>query len=398
MPSFPQLDSKTGNPLFNKRAWAKANNVLIDILEGNAADPPGVNFYFQSLDAKGEPAFDEHGFALLVCNRGTNDVENSHKHIVTSFGTWMVGVETSDHLLAERRHRLNHRISELKRAGFPKFGHYDTWLIDKLQVLVELNHGVHLFSTWTNTADFANTTEAFGTVRIHSDELDAALQQIELGRQVTEKFTPDQKYLCRRMGTPAPLLPVHGEEECKLFDLLVRTTHVNLDFDQMAIDWCDKVDGVTIFPKLPVYLRTHHTAWLRNQAVRDAVRAAESGEAELRRLNEQTALQIFPQPAAGATAAVAPARHPAIRPANHPTAEDTQVVVAGMLVGGQPSDVGERRGVGKRKRDRKPRQPRTCVRCSANGRSFIAATCNGATGRGQCQHKKDADKISGKGK
>ena len=34
---------------------------------------------------------------------------------------------------------------------------------------------------------------------------------------------------------------------------------------------CDDVDGVTIFPKLPVFLRTHATEWQKNRRVRDAV-------------------------------------------------------------------------------------------------------------------------------
>ena len=121
-----QVDSKTKAPLFNKAAWGRANNVLAEILAGYAADPPGVEFYYQSLDAKGEPAFDEHGIALLDCNRGTNDVENSHKHIITTFGTWCTGVEMADCLLAERRHRYNHLVSERRRRGFPKLGHFDT--------------------------------------------------------------------------------------------------------------------------------------------------------------------------------------------------------------------------------------------------------------------------------
>ena len=49
----------------------------------------------------------------------------------------------------------------------------------------------------------------------------------------------------------------------------------------MAVNWCQHVDGVTIFPKLPVYLRTHHTAWTRNQRVKEAVRKAAPGEAVL---------------------------------------------------------------------------------------------------------------------
>ena len=81
-------DSKSGQPLFNKAAWLKANNVLQEILAGNASDPPGVEFYNQKLNSKGKPAIDMYGFPLLCCNRGTNDTECVHKQIVTTFGTW----------------------------------------------------------------------------------------------------------------------------------------------------------------------------------------------------------------------------------------------------------------------------------------------------------------------
>jgi len=103
----------------------EANNVLAEVLAGYAADPPGVQFYHQSLNAKGEPAFDEHG-PLLDCNRGTNDVENTYKQVVTTFGTWVTGAEMAECLLAERRHRYNHKVSEHKRWDFPMLGHFDT--------------------------------------------------------------------------------------------------------------------------------------------------------------------------------------------------------------------------------------------------------------------------------
>ena len=106
------------------------------------------------------------------------------------------------------------------------------------------------------------------------------------------------------MGTPAPLLPVHGEEECKLFDSMVRKTP-GLDYDAMALEWCGKVDGVNIFPKLPAYLRTHHTAWQRNERARKAVERAAPGEAELARINAETLQQLLPPPADPALAMAA---------------------------------------------------------------------------------------------
>ena len=198
-------------------------------------------------------------------------------------------------------------MSERRRHGFPKVGHYDTWLIDLLQLLVEDNHQVLEYPTWPNTADYADTTETFDIVPIHSAQLGEKFQTITLEPTVVKKFTSDQKYLFRCMGTPAPLLPVHGEDEFRLFDRLVRK-HARLDFDAMALEWCDEVNGVTIFPKLPIYLRTHHAVWQRNERARQAVETAAAGEVELARINAETLQQLIPAAAqAAAAGTVSPA-------------------------------------------------------------------------------------------
>ena len=74
-----------------------------------------MKVYFRSVNAKGEPAFDEHRLSLLDCSRGTSDAENSHKHIIATLGT--------DYLLAEQRHRYNNKVPERRRTGFPRLGH-----------------------------------------------------------------------------------------------------------------------------------------------------------------------------------------------------------------------------------------------------------------------------------
>ena len=56
------------------------------------------------------------------------------------------------------------------------------------------------------------------------------------------------------------VLPVHGVQECKLFDtLIVHQGKGPIDFLKMVKEWCTHVDGVHVFPKLPVYLRTWYT-------------------------------------------------------------------------------------------------------------------------------------------
>ena len=91
---------------------------------------------------------------------------------------------------------------------------------------------------------------------IHSQELAEAIQNIELDKELsTYRLTADQQYLCKTMNTKLPLLPVVGKEENRLFERLVLAAPQGpINFEQMAIEWCKKVDGVDIFPKLPVYL------------------------------------------------------------------------------------------------------------------------------------------------
>ena len=170
--------------------------MLKEILAGNASGPCGVGFYSQQLTAGGEPAYGSHEHALLDldCSRGSNDTECAHKQFITTFGMWNTGVEMSDVLMAEWRHRYNAHVSERWRLGFPVIGHYDTWLIDYLQIIVKRNHGVLLYPDWSNASDYVITREKFGTVAIHSPQLADAINNIELKEEVSEyRLTADQK-------------------------------------------------------------------------------------------------------------------------------------------------------------------------------------------------------------
>ena len=296
-----EKDAESKQPLFNATAWEKASNVLKEILAGYASDPPGVSFYHQRLDAHGRPAFDEHGLPLYDCSRGTNDTECVHKQIVTTFGTWCTGIEMSDALLAEFRHRYNQRCSERRRAGFPRLGHYDTWLVDKLQELVERNHGKPLYAEWSSTSDYADTPEKFGTVPIYSEELGEALAErtaalrakdADAFAKLKQNLTPDQQYICAQSGTELPMLPVHGKAELNLFQKLA-LEQTQFDAEVMALEWCEHVDGATVFPKLPVYLRTHHEAWKKNQQVKDAVERKKADMAALETINAETEADLM---------------------------------------------------------------------------------------------------------
>jgi len=402
-----KVDAKSKAPLFNQRAWGRAKNVLSDILAGLVSDPPGFTFYTRKLDVQGRPAADTDGIPLIECLRGTNRTESFHKQFIETFGGWSTGVEMADYLLAERRHRHNKHASERRRLGFPKIGHSDTWLIDELQLLVERNHGVLLYPDWSNTSDYQTTPESFGTVSLHSPALGAAIQQIDVDWSLV-KLTPDQKYLCSAMNTKLPLLPVHGFAEHKVFEQLILKMQSPINFDTMAIDWCSSINGVDVFPKLSVYLRTFHHQWLRNQRVRVAVEKAASGEAKLQALNVKTMtdhvtaqrgslappLSMLPAAVAAAPQWRVPVAIPGVmsQPVL-PVMPLPPMKVAGMTIGrfaspNMATPVSNKRKPGSRGPCKTKRKPPTCRRCIFHNAPVAQATaCKGRCGNGKCVYE-----------
>ena len=144
----------------------------------------------------------KYGMEIIECIRGTNRTECFHKNLAVTFGSWHTGVEMSDCLLSERRHRHKQRCAEQRRFGYPKLGHYDTWLIDQLQILVLRNHGRVLYPNWSNASEYKETSESFDTVAIHNSELHNALNEQWENKVVQNdvRLTSDQKYLCASMG------------------------------------------------------------------------------------------------------------------------------------------------------------------------------------------------------
>jgi len=67
-----------GKPLFNSRAWKKADNVLKEILMGYASDPPGAQLYYRSLDKNGDEETNRLGLPVFTCLRGTGLTESAH--------------------------------------------------------------------------------------------------------------------------------------------------------------------------------------------------------------------------------------------------------------------------------------------------------------------------------
>jgi hypothetical protein len=228
----------------------------------------------------------KYGLQRYYCLRGTGLTEVHHKQMVQSIGTWSTGIEMSDAVRQEHGHRYNHRISERRRASFPNIGHFDTWRVDALQLLVEHNHNVLVYPNWSNTADFIDTEETFGTVPLQCNLLTSGVQQLTIDQNVLSRLSREQKYLAQQQNVPLPFTPiVSKEEKTKFKQMVLEIPRIVNDMDNWAMRWLEHVDGKTIFPKLPVYLRTYHEKFLLNSRIREAVNGIEDKISLLRRLN-----------------------------------------------------------------------------------------------------------------
>ena len=214
-----------------------------------------------------------------------------------------------------------------------------------------------------------------------------------------------------------------------LFQDLARK-QAKFDAEQMAIDWCDRVDGETIFPKIPVYLRTHFESWKKNQRVQDAVAAKAADLAGLRAVNQGVLAELMAAPGGaegsssssssssssgsgggsgssngsggsggGGGGGVQSQRPPLVQqpPPHLPIAPFMGIamapprVVGGMQTAfmGMPPEAGQKRkargGRPAGQKDKVRRAPRTCKMCREAGRPLeTQQECPGRGGTGVC--------------
>jgi len=218
------------------------------------------------------------------------------KHYYTRLDVWLPdlrwghmpccpnGMEMSKNLLAEKRHRHNHRVSEKRRDGFLKIGHYDTWEVDELQLLVYKNRGFFLFPNWSNSSEYVTTEESFDVVALQSKDDQDALQErcLELEKEgPLPKLTRELQFQCNAMGTPLPFLPFTNDTERIKFSTYMQDLSpvTNIDDKKAAVHWNRHfVDGINIWPKLPVHFRTYIRKWERGQRSKDLFKSCKSAE------------------------------------------------------------------------------------------------------------------------
>jgi len=133
-------------------------------------------------------------------------------------------------------------IKECRRGGILDFldldTSYDTWLIDKIQNIVEQNHNKLAFPTWVNADNYAETEESFGVIPLQTDELSSAVN--EQAANLDLKLTREQRYLAKQMGVTVPFTSVVNAEEVKFFKRLIvddRYFMTDSTLNDMAFSW-----------------------------------------------------------------------------------------------------------------------------------------------------------------
>jgi hypothetical protein len=146
--------------------------------------------------------------------RGTSDVESFHQLLEMRFQPWNAGPRFSNNVLAVIRHRFNIRRSEENRVGFPKIGHYEHYLLDRIQTNTAALFGKGVLRWWIPTLLYNVSPETFGIVPCVVDDINSdfylseALYKTdaEYRSKILEKtnnwegYTPSMQYLCMKLG------------------------------------------------------------------------------------------------------------------------------------------------------------------------------------------------------
>lgn len=214
-------------------------DLLLHAEKGCITDPEGLVMYI-------EIGTDSDSLKLYKCIRGTNATESYHQKAIKSFSPYNASAEFGNALLGDNRLRHNYRAA-VRFAGTYDCGHYDLHLIDLLQLVYCKIFDRPLFDDWDSSLDWSPTTESFGIVPIWQPG------EIQLP-SVLPALSEQYRYLASRMETEYPCLPIHTDDEKKLFKKCILK---GLTTDQMVASFANSINGSSIFLKTPEQLRQY---------------------------------------------------------------------------------------------------------------------------------------------
>ena len=149
---------------------------------------------------------------------------------------------------------------------------------------------IYIYPEWSNTIEFIEINESFRTVALHDMNLHNVIKNLSMNEN-NVKLALDQKYIAQSIGTKLPFLPIITIEEKKVFTILHATHSMNVSPIMSAQN--NHVDGITIFPKLEVYLRMYVVKQNKNKKIEAYILASKNGIKNLRTLFQFTTPIIY---------------------------------------------------------------------------------------------------------
>src|SRR5262245_1163908 len=145
----------------------------------------------------------------------------------------------------------------MNRTGVMYKSHFDVWLINRLQMLLEstchLIPDQQTLTGWINGDLYTPANETIGIVPV-PDSIRAAAEIQSYHH--TENFKNKHGYLAKQQGTKFAVISVHSTEEKVLFKKLMQedfnftATNSPPDWKKAVIVWNRKADGKEIFYKV----------------------------------------------------------------------------------------------------------------------------------------------------
>lgn len=316
----PLLDPKSSQPLFNRRAWEVAANVLENLRRGYYSDPPNIPFYYPC-------GKDKYDLLKYRCVRGTNTIEGGiHQNIIRWFGAFNASPDFAVELL--RDYTLYHnlrvccptvqhgtydsQVGRLNRTGVPYRGSYDIWVQNNISNL--LDNLATFFTTqpsyfgpggWVNGNKYQCSKEIFGVLPLPHSQRDR-LGMHSFNHGYAKGINIRHRYLAMVQNTLVAVLPVHTKAERALFRGLVSEPEGLFknskppSWETVAGRWSEHVDGreifykVSIIPvlraisltffKLPEHLKAYWKRWEERNAEETAVKINQATYDEVAKL------------------------------------------------------------------------------------------------------------------
>ncbi|KAM6501786.1 hypothetical protein JOM56_001763 [Amanita muscaria] len=288
----PLLDPKSGQPLFNNRAWEIAANVLENLRRGYYSDPPNIPFYY----CRGK---DKNGLMRYRCIRGTNAIEGGiHQNIIRWFGAFNASPDFAVELLRDYTLIHNLKVGILNRTGVPYRGSYDVWtqnrishLLDNLTMSFMPDASIFGPGGWVNGNKYQRTQEMFGVLPLPKSQKDR-LGMHDFNSNFSAATKTRHQYLAYQQNTLTAILPVHTKAERALFRALVIDMSSNglfsgrkqPNWENVAGRWSQHADGREIFYKLPEHLKAYWKKREESNAEKNAIKINKASYDEVARL------------------------------------------------------------------------------------------------------------------